>query len=321
MLVSLCIPTFNRVGTLHNLLKEVQEQLKDPAIGEHVEIVISDNASTDGTEIMVEQFIAQGLPIRYFRQASNLGFGKNLNNVVSLAKGRYCWLMGSDDVPVKGALAAVLQRTAGSPDLIVGNVLTNGKLRCFWANGDDAIKFETKTDVEVFISRCMEISSLFAFMSALVIRRDYWNDVQLSDDILAHPYTHQLRLFTAVAERGGNLEIINLPIVTTGDEGNEWDSEVGRHFELDCHTLQLIAAKIFGHDEGILRALGKVFRSQYRTGKFVRSRACLDRTKWALMVPVLREWGYPNAILKKKFYDLAVYWSYKFVKMVKLSLK
>jgi abequosyltransferase len=321
MLVSLCIPTFNRAHTLRNLLKEVQEQLKDPALGSQVEIVIADNASTDDTETMVKQFIAQGLPVSYFRQASNLGFGKNLNKAVSLAKGKYCWLMGSDDLPVPGALATVLTCAAASPAVIVGNVLTNGKVRRFWSDGDAEIKIKTKADVELFIARCLEISSLFAFMSALVIRRDYWNDVQLTDDILSHPYTHQLRLFTAIAERGGDLKLIDHPIVTTGDEGNEWDAEVGRHFELDCHTLQLIATKIFNHDEGIFRALGKVFRSQYGTGKFVRSRACLGRSRWSLMVPVLREWGYPNTILQKKFYDLVVYWSYKFVKMAKLSLK
>ena len=47
ILLSLCIPTYNRVETLTVMLERV---VHDPDFDEEVEIVISDNCSTDDTE-------------------------------------------------------------------------------------------------------------------------------------------------------------------------------------------------------------------------------------------------------------------------------
>ena len=53
-LLSICIPTYNRAEYLVGALENI---ISDPAFDERVEIVISDNASTDDTENVVGYFI------------------------------------------------------------------------------------------------------------------------------------------------------------------------------------------------------------------------------------------------------------------------
>ncbi|HUX85566.1 MAG TPA: glycosyltransferase family A protein [Chloroflexota bacterium] len=61
------------------------------------EIVISDNASTDGTRRISEEFARLDNRVRYVRNQCNLGAARNFNNVVRLARGTYFkWLCHDD---------------------------------------------------------------------------------------------------------------------------------------------------------------------------------------------------------------------------------
>src|SRR3954454_13625589 len=53
------------------------------------ELIISDNASTDGTEAICRRHADQDPRIRYIRQSHNLGAADNHNLLVPLARGEY----------------------------------------------------------------------------------------------------------------------------------------------------------------------------------------------------------------------------------------
>ena len=82
-LVSICIPTYNRSEYLRLSL---ERYIREPEflLG-CVEIVISDNASTDDTEIMVQEYTKQYADIRYFRNAENI---RDRNFPLALSRGR-----------------------------------------------------------------------------------------------------------------------------------------------------------------------------------------------------------------------------------------
>lgn len=81
-LVSICIPTYNRAPYLKKSLDSLSCQ---PEFQRGlVEIVVSDNASTDDTEKLIETYQAQYDNIKYYRNDSNIGF-KNLG--VAIARG------------------------------------------------------------------------------------------------------------------------------------------------------------------------------------------------------------------------------------------
>ncbi len=114
MILSVCIPTFSRREQGLETAALVCDQLPADA-----ELVISDNGSADGTAEAVEAF-AVAHPkqsVRLIKHAHNVGFDQNVLDVVSNARGDYCWLLGDDDVPRRGALARICSELESRPDL------------------------------------------------------------------------------------------------------------------------------------------------------------------------------------------------------------
>jgi Glycosyl transferase family 2 len=91
-LVSIGLPVRNGERHLGEAVRSVLDQ-------EHgdLEVVISDNASDDGTEEICREFARSDSRVRYHRQSQNIGLVANFNAVLHLAKGTYFKWMGDDD--------------------------------------------------------------------------------------------------------------------------------------------------------------------------------------------------------------------------------
>lgn len=116
-LLSICIPTYNRSACL----RECLESLLVSARGyeDRIEIVISDNASTDDTSDVVSEFQQRNPFIRYHRNESNVGSEPNRYIVVSLATGKYIWIFSDDDKVTEQAVAAIFKRIEAGYNLII----------------------------------------------------------------------------------------------------------------------------------------------------------------------------------------------------------
>ncbi|MFH1968367.1 MAG: glycosyltransferase family 2 protein [bacterium] len=124
-LLSICIPTFNRVELLKYNLKSITDQFDiEPSLKNVVEIVISDNASSDDTKKMVVSFSEKYENIIYHRNETNIGFDRNLNNVVNLANGKYCLTLGDDDALFPNSLSLLIKKILNTyvPYYLVGHV-------------------------------------------------------------------------------------------------------------------------------------------------------------------------------------------------------
>jgi glycosyltransferase involved in cell wall biosynthesis len=118
-LLTIAIPSYNRAGDLAELLAVLRPQLTHLP---QVEVLVSDNASTDGTaEVLGEAkgaFAASGARLAVYRQPVNLGADGNFAFCYEQARGRFFWLCGDDDRIVPGALdeiMALLQTPDGEP--------------------------------------------------------------------------------------------------------------------------------------------------------------------------------------------------------------
>ncbi|HZL26622.1 MAG TPA: glycosyltransferase [Acidobacteriaceae bacterium] len=94
-LLTIAVPTFNRAEQLKLLLETLAPQV---AALPDVELLISDNASSDNTQHVVEEQIAAGLRCKYIRNASNIEADPNFLQCYREARGRYVWIFGDDDV-------------------------------------------------------------------------------------------------------------------------------------------------------------------------------------------------------------------------------
>jgi abequosyltransferase len=111
-ILSICIPTFNRGGFIRETIESIVSQYTND-----VEIVISDNASTDGTDEIVRNLQKSHERITYYRSESNVGADRNFLKVIELASGTHCWLMGSDDAISPEGVATVLEVLAKFPHI------------------------------------------------------------------------------------------------------------------------------------------------------------------------------------------------------------
>ncbi len=91
-LVSICIPTYNRASLL-------KEAIASAIVVDYpnIEIVISDNASTDNTCEVVQAFNDER--IKYYRNETNIGSYRNFRKVLyEHAKGAYAIYLADDDL-------------------------------------------------------------------------------------------------------------------------------------------------------------------------------------------------------------------------------
>ena len=110
--VSIAIPTYNRAATLERAVRSALGQTHAD-----LEVVVSDNASTDGTPGLLARLAAGEPRLRIVRQEANHGMVANLNAALALAEGEHAMLLSDDDwlAPrcVEASLAA-LQHTGGA---------------------------------------------------------------------------------------------------------------------------------------------------------------------------------------------------------------
>lgn len=99
-LLSICIPTYNRAEILQETLKKI---VSNYDFDDEVEIVISDNASTDSTREICAYFTAKYKNIKYFRNEDNIR-DENFYKVLSLGQGEYLRLNNDWGVLCPGAL-------------------------------------------------------------------------------------------------------------------------------------------------------------------------------------------------------------------------
>ncbi len=104
IILSICIPTYNRAATLPNCLNSILISKRKTNL--KFEICISDNASNYNVKKIIKPF-KKKLNIRLNRNKKNLGYAVNLLKSVSMAKGEFAWCIGDDDLLVPKALKKI----------------------------------------------------------------------------------------------------------------------------------------------------------------------------------------------------------------------
>lgn len=92
-LVSVGVPLYNAERYLRLALDSLLAQDY-----QNFELLISDNASTDGTQAICLEYAARDSRIRYFRNEVNIGAAKNFDRLLELASGKYFMWSAHDDL-------------------------------------------------------------------------------------------------------------------------------------------------------------------------------------------------------------------------------
>lgn len=165
--LSITVPTYNRADCLRKALKEIVAQVGDDP---SVEIVISDNASSDHTAEICREFMRAHSFVKYFRNENNLGFDGNIRACVSHSTGEFISFFSDDDLPSPGYFKALqeLLRTH-DPGIVYVNHAS------FYCDNPDSLdkprgpgEFVLTQDGAAFFSRYE-----LGFISALTLKRRF----------------------------------------------------------------------------------------------------------------------------------------------------
>jgi len=100
LLVTIAIPTYNRIEQLKNCLNSILPQIKQKQTW--IEVLVIDNKSPDGTYDYLKKLKHKNL--RVMQNSKNIGAENNILKVTELAKGRYVFWLSDDDILLDGAL-------------------------------------------------------------------------------------------------------------------------------------------------------------------------------------------------------------------------
>lgn len=111
-MLSLCIPTYNYGKFIGETLDSIL-----PQITEEIEVIVLDGGSTDNTSEIVAARQQNHPRLAYYRQNFRGGIDRDIEKVVSLAQGQYCWLFSADDIMLPDSVAHVLDAIESNYDI------------------------------------------------------------------------------------------------------------------------------------------------------------------------------------------------------------
>lgn len=165
-LVSVVVPTYNRLSLLRETIGSILAQ----AIPE-LEIIVADDASTDGTE---EYFLQNRIPgVTYLRNPSRCGIvAVNRNRAIQQARGTYIAFCDDDDIWITGKLGKQIKIMQADP--AVALCYTNAFL--FTSNSDPRTDWLFKTKVHAHHFKALMRGCMIP-NSSVLIRRDILEQV------------------------------------------------------------------------------------------------------------------------------------------------
>jgi len=111
-LVSVIIPTYNRPEYLKLAIASAVKQTY-----RNIEIIVSDNCSTENTQAIVESF--QDSRIRFWRQPTNVGMFANQIHAFKMAHGKYVASLHDDDMWNEDFLEKLVPPLEENPDIVL----------------------------------------------------------------------------------------------------------------------------------------------------------------------------------------------------------
>jgi len=103
--LSIVIVSYNTKELLLNCLYSLKKVVNETSF----ETLISDNGSTDGTELALQNKEFDNLSLKFIKNKRNLGFSKGNNVARKIARGKYILFLNPDTLVHPGALAKSIE--------------------------------------------------------------------------------------------------------------------------------------------------------------------------------------------------------------------
>jgi len=157
--VSICVPAHNHGAFIGEAIESALAQ----SFGD-VEIVVSDNRSSDDTREVVERLRQRDPRLRYEPAPEHLPMQANFNRCLELARGEYVKFLSADDLLEAGCVERLLGMLQSDPEV----KLAACARRTF---GDSAGRGQVSCAGQTAIRKCFFFGNLIGEPTAVMFRR------------------------------------------------------------------------------------------------------------------------------------------------------
>ncbi len=213
--LSICIPTFQRKRAIGITLEALTQELKK--YPNDVEICVSDNGSNDGTYELLKKYAKKYQFVRIRRNHENLGFDANLIAVLKMAKGKYCWTIGDDDIIVPDRIISLVETLKGR-DFIGGVVVPRFCQRpnraAEFFQKDDYNNEEFITAYKKYVEKMGAVGNEFSgFMGCYLFRTNIAQDICDKIKVSCYGWCHFVLFLHLISAFKGRLLVYKNPII------------------------------------------------------------------------------------------------------------
>lgn len=212
MLISICIPHYNRAEYLLKVLDTIKEQTY-----KNIEVIISDDCSKDDSEIRIPDYIKnvalsdEQIKFKYTRQEKNLGYDANLRASLEAGTGEYLFILGNDDgLNGSDAIQKLVDhlKQYDYPEVTFCNSMEYGIENSTQYRTNITGVFGKGPEVAIQLFRC------FSFVAGIAYKKDSFRkyDTNKHDGSVYF----QMYLSTKIISAGGRVSAIKDPFVAAG---------------------------------------------------------------------------------------------------------
>lgn len=300
--LSICIPTYNREKFISDTIQSI---IKNNCELEDIEIVVSDNASTDNTKKLIESFRDIFPNITYFCWDKNMGADKNYLKTIEIASGEYCWFMGSDDTIKENSLEVILNNI----NLFNADIFLCNRTECNfdmkpirnrkWLSEKYTENTIFKTqDLEEYFNNALSIGAVFSYLSSIIVKKESWESIDNKDLFVGTAYSHVYVLMSILIKNNSTLGYITDYLVNSrGDNDSFAQDGLAKRIMLDIKGYIKLKDGLSWKNEVLKNSFLSIVRKERPLSSLVSLRRRTNCNEWLEYESWLYQAKYNKAII------------------------
>lgn len=273
--LSVCIPTYNFGRFIGETLAALESQLDA-----RTEIVIYDGGSADETAEVVRNFTHRHANIHYHHSDVRGGIDLDIEALLRLARGTYCWLVSADDIPVPNALALIRDQLREERDIYLCEHSAcdiDMRLLGLYPLFNDLhspadFDFRSGQQRLTYFASARTTEPFFSFLSTAVFKRRLWDERSVAESIRGTCWIVAGHLLGALSRGCSARYTGHLLIHKRGDNDSFMERGIVNRYRIAIEGFRHVADSVFGEGSPESVHVRRVLRTELRLQHFLFAR-------------------------------------------------
>jgi len=269
--LAICIPAYNRVACLIELLSTIVTQLDD-SNRDRIQICVSDDCSPTDLGGPVKTFLdAYDVDYIFYRNLENIGADRNFLKSAEISNAKYCWMFGDDDGIPSGKLNLILEYIDKYPEInvffgnrYVCNRKLKGRMKERWTKHEEdfLVDFADNDDIKKYFDQ-LNSTTCLGFLSVLIVKKEAWDSIPEEQYLpyIGTIYIQVAKYFLTLYKRDKLFRIVDFIALSRFGNDNFFDSLKQRIF-MDYYGF-LRLSKIFDDNDTLRDSFLGIVRRHY----------------------------------------------------------